>query len=143
MAYKGEAAQEEAAEAEHAAKVLGLKLLKILPAGLPGRAHSLVVYEKIVETPKGVSAKIRQNKGEAALIRAIRGVFGACERKKPGKQRVMRFCSKYREGKPVLSRRKENGILCRNLLYIVQKRRFFMIRLARQEPVRIQKNPKA
>lgn len=62
LAYKGEAAQEEAAEAEHAAKVLGLKLLKILPAGLPGRAHSLVVYEKIVETPKGYPRKFAKIK---------------------------------------------------------------------------------
>ncbi len=62
LAYKGEAAQEEADEARNAAKVLGLRLREILPAGLPGRAHSLVVYEKIADTPRGYPRKFAKIK---------------------------------------------------------------------------------
>ena len=62
LAYKGEAAQEEADEAQNAAKVLGLRLREIVPAGLPGRAHSLVVYEKVADTPKGYPRKFAKIK---------------------------------------------------------------------------------
>ena len=54
--------EEEADEARNAAKVLGLRLREILPAGLPGRAHSLVVYEKIADTPRGYPRKFAKIK---------------------------------------------------------------------------------
>ncbi len=62
LAYKGEAAQEEAQEARRAADILGLRLREIAPAGLPGRVHSLVVYEKIADTPRGYPRKFAKIK---------------------------------------------------------------------------------
>ena len=62
VAYKGEAAQEEAEEARSAAKTLNMRLEKIRPAGLSGREHQLVIYKKLGQTPKGYPRKFAKIK---------------------------------------------------------------------------------
>lgn len=51
IAYKGQAAAEEAAAAQQAARTLGLSPAELLPVGLPGAAHALVRYGKQKDTP--------------------------------------------------------------------------------------------
>jgi len=53
LAQKGESAHQEAAEAEHAIKLLGGKLARVTPVELPGVAetHYLVEIEKVAATP--------------------------------------------------------------------------------------------
>ena len=59
--YKRQA-QEEAEEARSAAKTLNMRLEKILPAGLSGREHQLVIYKKLGQTPKGYPRKFAKIK---------------------------------------------------------------------------------
>lgn len=55
VAMKGEKAADEIAEASHAAKVLGLELLRVVEYSLPegGDHRALAVYRKVAPTPKG------------------------------------------------------------------------------------------
>lgn len=55
VAYKGSAAHEEALAAEHAIRLLGGRLRKLIPVEVPGLAETrvLVVIDKISQTPEG------------------------------------------------------------------------------------------
>jgi 16S rRNA (guanine527-N7)-methyltransferase len=55
VAYKGSAAHEEAMAAEHAIRLLGGRLRKLIPIEVPGLAETrvLVVIDKVSQTPDG------------------------------------------------------------------------------------------
>jgi 16S rRNA (guanine527-N7)-methyltransferase len=55
VAYKGSAAHEEALASEHAVRLLGGRLRKLIPVEVPGLAETrvLVVIDKVSQTPEG------------------------------------------------------------------------------------------
>ncbi len=55
VAYKGSAAHEEALAAEHAIRLLGGQLTRLIPVEVPGLAETrvLIVIDKVSQTPNG------------------------------------------------------------------------------------------
>lgn len=62
VAMKGEKSEEEIASSAHAAKVLGLELVCVVPYSLPcgGDHRALAVYRKVSPTPKGYPREYRK-----------------------------------------------------------------------------------